>query len=119
MNIIDVLQPSEYLMQSSELSTIVPARIVTPDTIRFSGQRVISPHIGTSQSKSVHTRPIKNTQTIKKTKEFNPVIVEDDKIKLSSDKLEIGKYYPIEYYDEKYLIHTPKKGIIDIYEIMD
>jgi hypothetical protein len=72
--------------------------------------------LGTSQSKNVHFQ-LKDTQTLKKSKEFYPLRIEGDMIKLSSERMEIGQFYPTEYLGKKYLFNKPKDGIIDIYEV--
>jgi len=47
-----------------------------------------------------------------------PVKIENDKIAIDEKLIEIGKYYPIEYQEKKYLVYKPEEDKIVIYEVI-
>lgn len=117
MNYIESV-PNEYVLTGGEQITYIPSDIFIRDSINLSAESTIISQIGTSQSMNVHFQ-LKDTQTLKKSKEFNPISIEGNMIKLSSERMEIGQYYPTKYLGKRYLFHKPKGGIIDIYEVAD
>lgn len=117
MNYIEHI-PDEFVLTGGQPFSYIPEGIYAPWVINLLSRSVTANILDTSQSISVHFQ-IKDTQTLKKTKEFNPLHVEADAIKLSSERMEIGRYYPVEYSGKKYLFYKPKEGIIDIYEVME
>jgi hypothetical protein len=54
-----------------------------------------------------------------KTKQLPPVTVEERMIHVYPERLKTEQYYPISYLGKKYLVCSPKKGIIDFYEVVE
>lgn len=65
-------------------------------------------------------KPIKKEQiTTCWHKQNPPVFVDEDGIKIISKCLKIGQYYPVSYEGREYLIRKSKKGVIDLYEVIE
>lgn len=51
--------------------------------------------------------------------EDSPVRVEEGKIRMFVKRMEPGRFYPVEYAKKEYLISKTKKGVIDIFRVVD
>ena len=49
----------------------------------------------------------------------SPVKVEEGKIRMDIKRMETGKFYPAEYDGKKYLVSKTRKGITDIFEVVE
>lgn len=49
----------------------------------------------------------------------SPVFIRDGKIRMKIDRMEMEKFYPVDYSGKKYLIRKTAKGVIDIYKVME
>ncbi|MBU7026397.1 MAG: hypothetical protein HXS48_05595 [Theionarchaea archaeon] len=45
--------------------------------------------------------------------------VEEGKIRMDIKRMETGKFYPAEYDGKKYLVSKTRKGITDIFEVVE
>jgi len=65
-------------------------------------------------------KPIKKEHITTGWYKQNPsVFVDEDGIKIMSKCLKIGQYYPVSYEGKEYLICKSKKGVIDLYEVIE
>ena len=46
-----------------------------------------------------------------------PIYVSDNKLKMNLNNMENNVYYPIKYKNNKYIVGSHKKGVIDIYRV--
>ncbi len=67
----------------------------------------------------INPKIIKHVTTFTSMGVDSPVRVEEGKIRMDIKRMETGKFYPAEYDRKKYLVSKIKKGIIDIFEVVE
>lgn len=80
---------------------------------------------GENQSKRVTSFTGADVLTIEQIRTFtnkgldSPVSVKEGKINMNISRMEKGRFYSLRYGGKKYLINKPRKGIIDVYRVVE
>jgi hypothetical protein len=64
------------------------------------------------------SKTVKQVHTFTSQGADSPVSVRDGKIGMKIDRMEMGKFYPVDYRGKKYLISKTKEGVIDIFKVV-
>lgn len=113
VNFVEVIQEEENILANGDYTRIFTEPIAKTFALIHGVPVTAYPNLQYTQIKEYASG------AWNKTKQLPPVTVEERKIQVHPERLKTGQYYPISYLGKEYLVCSPKKGIIDFYEVVE
>ena len=109
---VEVIQEGENIIANGDYTKILEAPVTEAFDL-INGVRV-TPYLNPQYIKI----KMYGSGAWSKTKQFPPVTVEEGRLQVYPERLKIGQHYPISILGKEYLVHKPKEGVIDLYEVV-